>query len=112
MKKFVFIVTDSNRNTLHVGISSNLSKTMDFYRKIPRLTFEANSQLYRLIYFEELNDKDVHQRFNLLSSFTRIQKERIIRAVNPDWIDLIPGLEFERNFYSGAKPLYNSYVTA
>jgi putative endonuclease len=36
------------------------------------------------------------ERFKIISKFTRIQKDRTIRSVNPDWIDLSIGLDFEQ----------------
>jgi len=96
MKRFVFIVTDRNRNNLHVGLSANLSSTMDFYRKMPHLFFDAGQQLTRLVYFEELTSElAADLRFKTISRFTRTQKEKMIRAVNTDWIDLTLGLNYE-----------------
>lgn len=96
MKKFVFIVTDRNRNNLHVGLSTNIISTMDFYRKMPNLFFDAGQQLTRLVYFEELNSEaNAEQRFKTINRFTRSQKEKMIRAVNTDWIDLTLGLNYE-----------------
>ncbi|RYF15267.1 MAG: GIY-YIG nuclease family protein, partial [Flavobacteriales bacterium] len=31
----------------------------------------------------------------VVSRFTRMQKERMVRSCNPDWIDLTIGLDFE-----------------
>ena len=85
---------------MHVGMSSDLMKTMKFYREMPNLFFDAAQQLTRLVYFEELNTEQVAlQRFKLISRFTRTQKERITRSVNPDWIDLSIGLDFEKAVY-------------
>ena len=96
MKKFVFIVTDRNRNNLHVGLSTNIISTMDFYRKMPNLFFDAGQQLTRLVYFEELNTETVAEHsFKTINRFTRSQKEKMIRAVNTDWIDLTLGLNYE-----------------
>ena len=95
-KKYVFIVTDRNRNNLHIGLSTDILKTMDFYKKMPSLTFDASQQLTRLVYFEELNDEvSANTRFNILNKFTRSQKERIIRSVNLDWSDLTIPLRHE-----------------
>ena len=100
MKKYVYVVTDRNRSSLHVGMSADLNKTMQFYRDMPNLFFDAGQQLTRLVYFEELNSEEIAmQRFKLISRFTRIQKERIIRSVNPDWLDLSIGLDFEKAIY-------------
>lgn len=95
-KKYVFIVTDRNRNNLHVGLSADILKTMELYKKMPSLMFDASQQLTRLVYFEELNDEgSATVRFNLLNSFTRLQKERMVRSVNSDWLDLTIALKHE-----------------
>ena len=97
MKRYVFIVTDRNRTSLHVGMSADLLKTVSFYRQMPNLFFDSAQQLTRLIYFEEMKTEEAAvQRFNLISKFTRAQKEKLVRAVNPDWLDLSIGLDFEK----------------
>jgi putative endonuclease len=96
MKKFVYVVTDRNRTSLHVGMSSDLIKTLDFYKQMPCLFFDSGQQLTRLVYFEELKtEAQALSRFKLISRFTRMQKERLVRSCNPDWIDLTIGLDFE-----------------
>lgn len=96
MKKFVYIVTDRNRTSLHVGMSADLIKTLDFYKQMPSLFFDNAQQLNRLVYFEEFKTEvQALSRFKLISRFTRMQKERLVRSCNPDWIDLTIGLDFE-----------------
>lgn len=96
MKKFVYIVTDRNRTSMHVGMSSDLIKTLDFYKQMPNLFFDNGQQLTRLVYFEEFKtETQALARFKLVSRFTRMQKERLVRSCNPDWIDLTIGLDFE-----------------
>jgi putative endonuclease len=105
-RKFVYLVTDRNRSCIHVGMSSDLMKTMSFYRQMPNLFFDSGQQLTRLVYFEELSSETLAmERFKLISRFTRIQKDRIIRSVNPDWIDLTIGLDFEQILVSGIQPM-------
>lgn len=95
-KKIMYIITDRNRNSLHVGMCSDLVKTLQFYQQMPNLFYNSSDQLNRLIYFEELNSEDVAvKRFEIVSSFTRSQKEKMIRSVNPDWVDLTLGLKYE-----------------
>jgi putative endonuclease len=97
MKRYVFIVTDRNRSSMHVGMSTDLLKTISFYRQMPNLFFDSAQQLTRLIYFEEMRTEEAAlQRFNLISKFTRAQKEKMVRSVNPDWLDLSIGLDFEK----------------
>lgn len=101
-RKFVYLVTDRNRSSIHVGMSSDLMKTMSFYRQMPNLFFDSAHQLTRLVYFEDLNSENsAMERFKLISKFTRIQKEKMIRSVNPDWIDLTIGLDYEQILVSG-----------
>jgi putative endonuclease len=96
MKKFVYILTDRNRTSLHVGMSADLIKTLDFYKQMPNLFFDSGQQLSRLVYFEEFNaESQALSRFKLISRFTRMQKERLVRSCNPDWVDLTIGLDFE-----------------
>lgn len=109
-KKFVYLVTDRNRTCIHVGMSTDLMKTMSFYRQMPNLFFDAGQQLTRLVYFEELSSESVAlERFNLINKFARIQKDRLIRSVNPDWIDLTIGLDFEQVLVSGIQPMRASF---
>ena len=106
MKKYVYLVTDRNRTCLHVGMSTDLMKTMSFYRQMPNLFFDSGQQLTRLVYFEELNSEMAAlQRFNLISHFTRIQKDRMVRSVNPDWLDLTIGLDFEKILLSSVQAI-------
>ncbi|RVU00623.1 GIY-YIG nuclease family protein [Mucilaginibacter limnophilus] len=96
MKRFIYIITDRNRNNLHVGLCSDLLKTLDFYKQMPTLFFDSAQQLNRLVYFEEINNEDMAmERFKYVSTFTRPQKEKLIRSVNKEWIDLTLGLNLE-----------------
>ncbi|RYY35249.1 MAG: GIY-YIG nuclease family protein [Sphingobacteriaceae bacterium] len=98
MKRFIYIITDRNRNNLHVGLCSDLLKTLDFYKQMPTLFFDSAQQLNRLVYFEEINNEEMAmERFKYVSTFTRPQKEKLIRAVNKEWIDLTLGLNLENN---------------
>ena len=109
-KKFVYLVTDRNRTCIHVGMSTDLMKTMSFYRQMPNLFFDSGQQLTRLVYFEELSSEAAAmERFNLINKFARIQKDRLIRSVNPDWIDLTIGLDFEQVLVSGIQLMRASF---
>lgn len=97
MKKFVYILTDRNRNNLHIGLSSDLMQTVAFYKQMPNLCFDSAQLLSRLVYFEEYaTEAQALSRFKMLNVFTRMQKERLIRSCNTDWTDLSYGLSVER----------------
>lgn len=100
MKNFIYIITDRNRNNLHVGLCADLLKTLEFYNEMPTLFFDSSKHLNRLVYFEEINtDEQAMDRFKYVSTFTRPQKEKMIRSANPDWVDLTKGLKTEQQFY-------------
>lgn len=104
MKRFIYIITDRNRNNLHVGLSSDLVKTLKFYSEMPTLFFDSAQQLNRLVYFEEISNEDMAmERFKFVSTFTRSQKEKLIRAVNADWVDLTIGLNYEHGMRARAQ---------
>ena len=97
MKHVVYVLTDRNRSNLHVGMSTDLLKTMEFYAKMPTLFFDPSKQLNRLVYFEEFSSKEAAiSRFKTLNAFTKMQKQRLVMSVNANWIDLIPALKYEQ----------------
>ncbi len=101
MKRFIYIITDRNRNNLHVGLCSDLLKTLEFYSEMPTLFFDSSKHLTRLVYFEEfVGEEQAMDRFKFVSTFTRMQKEKLIRSANADWMDLTKGLQLEQQTYS------------
>jgi len=89
MKNFVYILTDSNRRCLHVGLTDDLLGTVAFYKEHKKLFFDAGHLVSRLVYFEEfVVEESAINRFNTLATYTRTQKERLIRIANKDWHDL------------------------
>lgn len=97
MKHYIYILTDSSRKTLQVGITHDLSYTIDFCKALYSLYFDSHKRCSRLVYFEEMLTKNqALKRFEEISGFTRTQQERIIRSSNADWRDLslLSGFEF------------------
>lgn len=89
MGKYIYILTDRNRACLHVGMTDNLNNAINTYREMPGLFFDACSKVSRLVYHESgLSEEAAIRRFKELSNYTRMQKERLIRRYNPDWVDL------------------------
>lgn len=89
MSYYVYILTDCNRTCLHVGMTDDLSKAINTYQEITGLFFDPRSKISRLVYHEALPSETIALRkFKELSSYTRMQKERLIRRYNPNWVDL------------------------
>lgn len=94
MKYYILILTDNNRNSLNVS--------MLYEDEICGVVGRQ-----RLIYQEIHESLDAAKtRLQELQGYTRMQKERIIRRSNPNWVNLIrpslknayhPGVKFSPN---------------
>lgn len=89
MHHFVYILTDSNRKHLHVGMADNLSRAVAAYRALTTLFSQTDATVPRLVYREaHPSETAALARFHELSRYTRMQKERLIRRYNPNWVNL------------------------
>lgn len=112
MKRFVYIITDTNRTVLNIGISSDLLKTVAFYNSIPSLELEGTSVRNRLVYFEDMESEVIAQyRADILNSLTRMQKEKLVRSLNPDWIDFTMPLKLDLEMDALMEDVYERYKT-
>ena len=94
MKLYVYIVTTNDDNVLHVGYCTDLKRTIKFYKELPNLELETDYN--RLVYVEEHpNEESAINRFNELMQTPREIKEFIIEGVNPEWVELVPGVNFD-----------------
>lgn len=91
MNNYVYIITDSNRRCLHVGMTDNLYNATNTYQELTELFFEDSSKVTRLVYHEGHPSAEMAlSRFTELSTYTRMQKEKLIRRSNPNWVSLMP----------------------
>jgi putative endonuclease len=92
MKKFIYIIATGERPELIVGCCSDLTKTAQVFTKMPTLHTSQD----RLVYAEELNSEDAaSERLKQVFGMNRVEKESLIESVNPQWIELLPGVNFE-----------------
>src|SRR5579872_4372545 len=96
MKSFVYIITSHAESHHHVGYTQDIERAVKFYEQIPTLFFEGDKKLNRLVYLEEYtNTESTRSRFDELSKSPRTQINEIIKQVNPDLIELKPGINIE-----------------
>ena len=90
MNKYIYILTDSNRDYLHVGMTGDLQQALTTYDKFSGMFVDGRpSHTSRLVYYEICSGADeALRRFNEVSRYTRMQKERLIRRYNPNWLNL------------------------
>lgn len=90
MDTYVYILTDCNRKCLHVGMTDDLNQATATYKELRELFFETETSASRLVYHEALPSEEAAlRRFTELSNYTRMQKEKLIRRCNPNWVDLM-----------------------
>ena len=86
----VYIVTNKNRTTLYVGVTSNLAARIQEHRekKYPN-SFTARYNLDRLVFYENFTRiEEAIAREKQLKGGSRKKKEELINNLNPEWKDL------------------------
>lgn len=97
MSTIMYVMANESRDNIHVGTTQALKKALEFYTKIPSMSYPVK-KLNMLVYLEEFTNKNAAiERFEQVTRFNKAQKTELIESVNPDWIDMIPGETFEMN---------------
>ncbi len=94
--KYLYFITNSNRTSIRVGMTENMVEFAKSFKHTNPLLIEFDLQKERIVYFEEYNDVfEARKRFLHVSKWTRIQKEKLIRNMNPEWTDLTDAIVYE-----------------
>lgn len=89
MMKFIYILTDCNRKNLLVGLTEDPLATAISFKNYGKHVFAGPAFASRIVYVESYATEEMaRNRLHLLGTYTRSQKERLIRARNRDWKDL------------------------
>lgn len=88
MKQFIYILTDSNRQTFKVGFTDDLDYTIRYYKSRKAMSLNSHKEATRLVYVEEVDGTDALSRLQEIELYTRPQTERLIRFENRNWVDL------------------------
>lgn len=94
---YIYIITNKNRTTLYVGVTSNLrQRTYEHKTGVHKQSFSKRYNLKYLVYYEGFsNIEEAIHREKQLKSGNRQRKLDLIDGFNPEWIDLYDGLEVE-----------------
>ena len=90
MQCAVYILTNSRRTVLYVGVTSNLLKRVaEHIAGVHPSSFTRRYNVDRLVYFELTADiRAAIAREKQLKGWVRRKKVALIEAVNPSWRDL------------------------
>ncbi|WP_140939659.1 GIY-YIG nuclease family protein [Sphingobacterium lumbrici] len=91
MKKYsIYMITDSNRLYLEVGYCTDISLKLHEIEQADWSLFSTAPKFNRIVYSEESPSFEAAQkRVDEIKHFTRMQKERLIRKHNPNWLNII-----------------------
>ncbi|MFD1770241.1 GIY-YIG nuclease family protein [Sphingobacterium suaedae] len=94
----VYIITDSNRAYLEVGYCADMHTRLQEIRDSSSILFSSTPKLNNVVLLEEFESKEMAiLRQQQLQHYTRMQRERIIRMKNPNWLNLHPTTTFAPN---------------
>ncbi|MEK6480611.1 GIY-YIG nuclease family protein [Catalinimonas sp. 4WD22] len=85
---FVYIVTNSRKNVLYVGMTNDLEQrlTEHYLNRGQARTFAGKYYCYYLLYYERFNSPThAIEREKQLKDWNRKRKEALIATLNPKW---------------------------
>jgi putative endonuclease len=92
-KFWVYILTSASGNAMYIGVTNNLEKRLWEHRTGSGSEFARKYRVTRLVYAEEYdNPTDAIAREKQLKGWRRERKNELVRAVNPEWRDLMPSV--------------------
>lgn len=88
-KHLIYIITDSNRAYLEVGYCTDMNLRLSEITTASSAFFGRSPRLSNVVYLEEFSSKEhAAARQQQLQCFTRMQREKLIRLKNPNWLNL------------------------
>ena len=89
MAGYVFIITNHKRDTLYIGVTSDLERRIFEHREAVSPGFAAKYGCKQLVWYEEhLSIGTAIQREKSLKRWYRQWKIELIEVMNPEWRDL------------------------
>lgn len=85
---FVYLVTNSNRTVLYVGITNDLEIRLDqhYENRGEQNTFAGRYYCFNLVYWERHQYVEYAiEREKEIKKWRRAKKEALINELNPDW---------------------------
>lgn len=88
----IYIMTNYQRSTLYIGVTSDLGNRLYQHRaKVYLTSFTAKYELIFCVYYEVFTTiEEAIAREKQLKRWNRAKKEMLINQVNKEWKDLSP----------------------
>ena len=90
---YIYILASGPDGTLYTGMTNNLSRRVFEHREGLLDGFTKKYGVKRLVYYEEFpTAADAIHREKRIKKYSRAWKINLILAQNPQWLDLVEGL--------------------
>lgn len=114
MNGYVYIMTNKNRTTIYIGVTSNLiRRIIEHKNHLNKNSFSDKYNLEFCIYFEEFSSMNLAiNREKELKNWNREKKESLINQKNPDWRELVSEKGFlikNKSFQEQVQEFLNEY---
>ena len=88
-KHIVYITTDANRVYVEAGYCQDLALKLFELQSSASSFMSGTPKFSRIVHTEEFDSYEAaERRKNELNSYTRMQKEKLIRRYNPNWLGI------------------------
>ena len=92
MGGFLYILSNNNRSTLYIGVTSDLQKRLYEHKNEVVDGFTKTYHVHALVYVERYDHiEEAIAREKQLKRWSRKKKEALITRLNPVWKDLSRG---------------------
>lgn len=94
---WTYILTNTARNVMYVGVTNNLENRVTEHRVGSGSVFTRRYNAHTLVYAEDYQlIEDAIAREKEIKAWRRSKKDALVSAVNPTWADLLaPGDAFK-----------------
>jgi putative endonuclease len=91
-KYFTYIMSCPSNTTLYIGVTGNLERRVAKHRTGAKHTaFCTRYNCRKSVYYEEFsNIEEAIERETQIKKWKRARKDKLIDAVNPERVDLMP----------------------
>ena len=85
-----YILTNTSRNVMYVGVTNNLENRIAQHREASRDSFTGRYNVTTLVYAEDYQYvEDAIAREKQIKGWRRSKKNELVEAANPTWADLL-----------------------
>ena len=89
MPYYTYILTSHRNGTLYIGVTNNISRSLDEHRTATAAGFTKRYGIKRLVYVEAYDDVRLAiAREKTFKRWPRAWKLALIEEHNPQWLDL------------------------